>query len=257
MNTTHFNQKTSFFNNSRRQIYQSILVSLTILIVWSTSTINAKEDPVKQYFKSANWLGTEFKSENGVAVLSTTSFETAIGIDGAGWLIEFYAPWCGHCQRLRPLYESVAKEIQKNDKLKVGVAKVDATVEKALASRFPIKGYPTIFFVKDGAVRVYNGKRNQEDFVEFVTKKYKKADTLNTFESPLGAIGRAKGLVITFGVTIAEFYDYLVDINGHKFEPWQAIAIICGGGMVITFMIGLFLAWLFRLTDSSPHPHLD
>ena len=64
-------------------------------------------------------------------------------------------------------------------------------------------------------------------------------------------------LVITFGVTIAEFYDYLVDINGHKFEPWQAIAIICGGGMVITFMIGLFLAWLFRLTDSSPHPHLD
>ena len=32
------------------------------------------------------------------------------------------------CQRLRPLYESVAKEIQKNDKLKVGVAKVDATV---------------------------------------------------------------------------------------------------------------------------------
>ena len=81
MNTTHFNQKTSFFNNSRRQIYQSILVSLTILIVWSTSTINAKEDPVKQYFKSANWLGTEFKSENGVAVLSTKRIESDTNID--------------------------------------------------------------------------------------------------------------------------------------------------------------------------------
>ena len=111
MNTTHFNQKTSFFNNSRRQIYQSILVSLTILIVWSTSTINAKEDPVKQYFKPANWLGTEFKSENGVAVLSTKSFETAIGIDGAGWLIEFYAPWCGHCKRAQPEFVAASTSV--------------------------------------------------------------------------------------------------------------------------------------------------
>jgi protein disulfide-isomerase-like protein len=245
--------KPRMYHNIRHRLALLILIFLNLLYVLSA----APADPIKKYFEPTNWLGTEFQSENGVAVLSASSFETAISIDNAGWLIEFYAPWCGHCQRLRPLYEAVAKQIQSDSDIRVGVAKVDATIEKALASRFPLKGYPTIFFIKDGAVRIYDGKRNQEDFIEFVTEKYKKTSTLNMFESPLGAIGRAKGLVITCGVSIAGFYDLLVDPNGYKFEPWQAIGIICAGGMVASFLLGLFLAWLFRLTDPNPHPHLD
>ena len=150
----------------------SYKLALTVVILLSSVlfAFSKNDDPVKKFFKTANWLGTEFAAENGVAVLNSTSFESAISIDGAGWLVEFYAPWCGHCQRLRPLYESVAKEIQSLEDVKVGVAKVDATVEKALASRFPLKGYPTIYFIKDGAVRLYQGSRSLRDFVDFATK---------------------------------------------------------------------------------------
>ena len=237
----------------------SYKVALTVVVLLSSVlfAVSKNDDPVKKFFKTANWLGTEFAAENGVAVLNSTSFETAISIDGSGWLVEFYAPWCGHCQRLRPLYESVAKEIQSLEDIKVGVAKVDATVEKALASRFPLKGYPTIYFIKDGAVRLYQGSRNVRDFVDFASKRYKKADKLSALESPLGAVGRAKGLVIMCGVYVAELYDDLVDINGYNFEPWQAIAIICSVGMIATFALGLFIAWLFNLTDPIVHPHLD
>ena len=233
----------------------SYKLALTVVILLSSVlfAFSKNDDPVKKFFKTAIGsvpslqLKRRSRSEQH-------SFESAISIDGAGWLVEFYAPWCGHCQRLRPLYESVAKEIQSLEDVKVGVAKVDATVEKALASRFPLKGYPTIYFIKDGAVRLYQGSRNVRDFVDFASKGYKKADKLSALESPLGAVGRAKGLVIMCGVYVAELYDDLVDINGYNFEPWQAIAIICSVGMIATFALGLFIAWLFNLTDPTYTP---
>lgn len=40
-------------------------------------------------------------------------------------LVEFYAPWCGHCKKLAPIYEEVAKYFRGFDKLVI--AKVDAT----------------------------------------------------------------------------------------------------------------------------------
>ena len=54
------------------------------------------------------------------------------------WLVEFYAPWCGHCKRLAPTYEKVASSLEGT----VHVAKCDATVERGLAARFPVAGYP-------------------------------------------------------------------------------------------------------------------
>lgn len=65
-------------------------------------------------------------------------------------MIEFYAPWCGHCKKLAPEWNEAATAM----KGKVKFGKVDATVEKRLASRFGVQGYPTIKYWKYGKGKI-------------------------------------------------------------------------------------------------------
>lgn len=67
-------------------------------------------------------------------------------IDGSkAALIEFYAPWCGHCKRLTPEYKKLGEAIATNPKLnsRVVIAKVDADQHRELGERFQVQGFPT------------------------------------------------------------------------------------------------------------------
>eukprot|EP00479_Gromia_sphaerica_P006360 TRINITY_DN1764_c0_g1_i2.p1 TRINITY_DN1764_c0_g1~~TRINITY_DN1764_c0_g1_i2.p1 ORF type:complete len:234 (-),score=47.17 TRINITY_DN1764_c0_g1_i2:139-840(-) len=55
-------------------------------------------------------------------------------------MVEFFAPWCGHCKNLAPEWAKAAKNL----KGMVTFATVDATIEASLAQRYEVKGYPTI-----------------------------------------------------------------------------------------------------------------
>jgi thiol-disulfide isomerase/thioredoxin len=90
-------------------------------------------------------------------VLGTSNFnelvinaETNEPISEKGWFVKFYAPWCGHCKRLAPIWDQLY--LNNQDRLNVG--KVDCTSDdgKGLCSHYEIRGYPSlIFFPPAGA----------------------------------------------------------------------------------------------------------
>ncbi len=56
-------------------------------------------------------------------------------------MVEFYAPWCGHCKALKPEYAKASQRLSRNN---VALGKVDASVEEALARRFSVEGFPVL-----------------------------------------------------------------------------------------------------------------
>ena len=110
--------------------------------------------------------------ENSAVLDLIPSTFDKIVISGKPALVEFFAPWCGHCKSLAPVYEQLAQDFA-FAKDKLSIAKVDADSEKSLGKRFGVQGFPTIkyFDGKSDKPEDYNGGRDLESLTEFLTKK--------------------------------------------------------------------------------------
>jgi len=93
-------------------------------------------------------------------------------------MIEFYAPWCGHCKALEPEWNEAAASL----KGMIKMAKVDADTEKSLGSRFGVQGFPTIKYFNYGLpksasdAKSFEGGRNAKAITDFANDLLDKAD---------------------------------------------------------------------------------
>ncbi|KAL1552756.1 protein disulfide-isomerase [Salvia divinorum] len=105
--------------------------------------------------------------ETHVVVLRQSNFSEFIE-KNTFVMVEFYAPWCGHCQALAPEYAAAATELKDEG---VVLAKVDAAEETELSQKFDVQGFPTIFFFVDGVHKPYPGQRTKDAIVSWLKKK--------------------------------------------------------------------------------------
>eukprot|EP00112_Aurelia_sp_Birch-Aquarium-sp1_P001478 Seg1159.16 transcript_id=Seg1159.16/GoldUCD/mRNA.D3Y31 product="Protein disulfide-isomerase A6" protein_id=Seg1159.16/GoldUCD/D3Y31 len=123
--------------------------------------------------------GSRGKSQSGgsgsaddVIELNDNNFEKEVFTSKDLWLVEFFAPWCGHCKQLAPEWAKAASEL----KGKVKVAAVDATVNTVIANKYQVRGYPTIKVFPAGAkdpnaVEDYDGGRTAADIIAWANDK--------------------------------------------------------------------------------------
>ena len=111
------------------------------------------------------------KPPSAVTALTKDNFDKVALDENKHVLVEFYAPWCGHCKQLAPKYETLAKIYEGEPD--VVIANVDATVHESLAQKYDISGFPTIKYFGKNTVdpEPYELGRELEDFTNFINSK--------------------------------------------------------------------------------------
>lgn len=114
--------------------------------------------------------GSGNSSDDDVIVLTDANFDELVLKSKDMWLVEIYAPWCGHCKKLAPEWSRAATLLK--DSVKLG--KLDATAETKIASRYGVQGYPTIKVFppgEKGAPEDYSGPREADGIVKAALNK--------------------------------------------------------------------------------------
>ncbi|XP_026159499.1 protein disulfide-isomerase [Mastacembelus armatus] len=143
----------------------------------------------------------EIAEEEDVLVLKKSNFDEALAAH-PNLLVEFYAPWCGHCKALAPEYAKAAGMLKKEDS-DIRLAKVDATEETELAQEFGVRGYPTIKFFKGGekeSPKEYSAGRQANEIVSWLKKRTGPA------VSTLAGVTEAESLIADNEVSVIGFF---------------------------------------------------
>ncbi|OAA55186.1 Thioredoxin-like fold protein [Cordyceps fumosorosea ARSEF 2679] len=120
------------------------------------------------------WAGM-YTKKSPVLQVDAKSFDRLINRSNYTSIVEFYAPWCGHCQNLKPAYEKAATNLQ--GLAKVAAVDCDEDANKQLCGSMGVKGFPTLKIVRPGkkagrpVVEDYNGGRTAGAIVEAVAAK--------------------------------------------------------------------------------------
>lgn len=149
----------------------------------------------------------EYEKDEGVLVLTEDNFDQAVK-EFPNILVEFYAPWCGHCKALAPEYAKAAQTLEKTD-LNVKLAKVDATVQKNLGERFGIRGFPTLKFFQEEKPMEYTGGRTEATIIQWLEKKLGPQSVLVESAQAVEDMKKKGVTVVYFGAEDEDYQTFL------------------------------------------------
>jgi protein disulfide-isomerase A6 len=159
-------------------------------------------------------------SDKDVIVLTDENFDDVVLNSKDLWLVEFYAPWCGHCKNLEPEWSKAATEL----KGKVKLGKVDATVHGRLAQRYSVQGYPTIKVFPPGEkgskVENYEGQRDSSAIVTYSLDQLEKYGYVQNVEQLTNENQFKDICKDRTGVCIITFLPHIMDSSAEQRQTY-------------------------------------
>ena len=185
----------TMLNNRKKKSNYNFIFSKLLLFIYFRKRNEQKKKKKMRYLifisiliiYSVNAELIQITEENWEKLLSSNE-----------WMVEFYAPWCPACNR----FESIWKEFsQKSDSLGIKVGAADVNASPVLSGLFSVTSLPTVYHIKDGQYRIFNGNRDLDSLVDFIrNSEWKKIDPSSSWLTPNSFL--IKMLSILFKVTL-------------------------------------------------------
>jgi protein disulfide-isomerase A6 len=139
------------------------LLHRLLLVVWSTALL----------VKSSS-------SSTGPVQLTKDNFEEELS--GKNGIVKFFAPWCGHCKAMKPVWDELGSEYAGSSSVVIGDVDCTSPESEDLCSKFGVQGYPTLKYFQDGNIDKpldYNSGRDLDSLKEFVSKELEVACSIS------------------------------------------------------------------------------
>ena len=78
-----------------------------------------------------------------------SNFEEIVMKSSKPTVVDFWAEWCGPCRALAPVLDEIANEKSAD----VQIVKINVDEAQELASKYGVRGIPTLLFFKNGEVK--------------------------------------------------------------------------------------------------------
>jgi len=197
-------------------------------------------------------------------------------------IVEFYAPWCGHCQNLKPAYEKAAKNLE--GLARVAAMNCDDDANKPFCGSMGVQGFPTLKIVRPGKkpgkprVEDYQGQRSAKDIVEAVVdrinnhvKRVTDKDAENFIaanEKPKAILFSEKGTTSALLKSIAiDFLDVIdvaqvrnketATVEKYGVETFPTLVLIPSGGEPIKYDGEMKKADMVKFLSQAGSPNPD
>lgn len=124
--------------------------------------------------------------------------------------------------------------------LNIKVADIDVTTNPGLSGRFLVTALPTIYHVKDGVFRQYQGPRDKNDFISFIEdKRWSVIDPLPSYKDPNSAQMGVVAVFFKLSMAVRDFHNHLVENKG--VPSWASYLMFSGVTLLLGCILGFFI----------------
>ncbi len=141
---------------------------LAVLFLFVSNFASAQQQPPPSH--------GEFYDKTPVLTLTSRNFKKTVYGTNYSTLVEFYAPWCGHCQQFRKTMIKMAKSM--SPYVQIGAVDCNDANNQQLCSEFRISGFPSFKVFRPpkvgkgkGAVEDYSGERSAKAISQFLVQR--------------------------------------------------------------------------------------